>query len=200
MRKLLLLLLLGLSVQTYSQWNIGIDVTPSWKLNYHNSKITPGFRSFESGYGFSVGIPLKYWMNEHTAVGTGVNYEYTAFDRFNNGVLVNSQRFSSIQVPIRWHRRMREGLFFTAGTGANYIFAARRLDTGVSIFINDRLRRFQPYVSVGVNLYQEVNSGKFEFGIQSRYYFLDIWNENDPNFSATSSHFLCLDLVLRYYL
>lgn len=200
MYRFLLIILLGLSTQSWGQWSIGLDVTPSWKLNFHNSKITPGIRSFENGYGFSVGIPLKLRLNEYSDFGTGLNYEYTAFDRFNNGVLVNSQRFSSIQLPLRWHRQLRESLYLTVGTGANYIFAARRLDTGFSVFINDRLRRFQPYVSVGVNLFQELDFGKFEFGVQGRYYILDIWNENDPNFAATSSRFICLDLVLRYFL
>ncbi len=181
-------------------FQFGFDVTPSWKLNTHNSKIVKGIRSAENGYGFSIGFPLKYWLKENLAINSGVLYEFTAFDRFTNGVLINSQRFSAIQVPIMVHIRIRNELFFTAGGGADYIFAAKRLDLGLSVNIDDRLRRFQPFLGAGVNFFKPRDIGALEIGAQVRFFILDLWNKNEPTFASTSSRLLTFDLLLRYYL
>ncbi|MCG8576467.1 MAG: hypothetical protein MI810_16395 [Flavobacteriales bacterium] len=201
MKKHLTLFFLCLSFFSFAQegFHIGVEVMPSWKLNAHRNKII-GNWSAESGYGFSLGIPIMYGKTEDVAFKTGLSYDFTSFDQLVNGVLTSSRRFNAIQLPLAANIKIKEPFYATVGGGLSYIFSARRIDLGINVPINNTLRRFQPYVSVGANLLQERDFGLFELGIQGRYFVLDIWNKNEPNVANISSHFLMLDLTMRYYL
>jgi hypothetical protein len=202
MKKYLLLFLLSvmcMQVSAQDNFRFGLEVSPSWKINIQRSKTT-NIRSFQSGYGFTLGVPVKFVMNNFNTFNTGVNYVFTSFDNFVGNVLASSTRFNTLQVPLSFNINVREDWFAILGGGIDYNFSARDVAFGTSATINSITNSVQPFLTLGVNNARELTNHLFEIGLQGRIQLLDIWNKDYLFTEVTASHLLSLDLVLRFYL
>jgi hypothetical protein len=199
MKKIILVITLFFATTAMSQGvKFGLNVSPSWKIKLTKQKGT-GLRSSQGGYGFNAGIPVKYWINEFTSFNTGLDYEFTAFDSYNNGFLVSSFRFNSLHLPLMFNIHLSGPLYAMVGTGVVYNMSVRDLNILAGSDLSDQSNNVQPYVGLGINSLIEKDFGYFEVGVQGRYQLLDIWKstyEPEENFN---SHLASLDLVLRYY-
>ncbi|MEX1001850.1 MAG: hypothetical protein WDZ35_07035 [Crocinitomicaceae bacterium] len=200
MRITFLFLLFASSSFVYSQegLQLGVEVSPAWNLNTHRSKAT-GIRSSESGYGFNVGIPLKWWYAENMAFHSGLNFEYMAFDNRVNNTLIGSNRYGSIHLPLFLNYKLSGGWVALFGGGINYQFFNQAW-SGFGVDISSQINQFQPYLGAGVSTLMERDNGVFEFGAQARYHFLELWAPGTPTVDDFTSKILSLDLILRYYL
>ena len=201
MKRIIAILVLAISTQISAQDSpqFGVNISPSWKINAAR-QVQTGLRSNQSGYGFRVGVPVKFWLNDYTAFNTGLDYEFTSFDGFQNGQLVSSFRFNSLHLPLVFNMHLSGNLYAMAGTGLVYNLTARDLNnitfgTDVSAVTNS----LQPELALGINSFVEKGSGEFEFGVLGRYQILDIWKNDYLPMEPFNSHIISLDLLLRYY-
>ncbi len=178
----------------------GVNISPAWKLNTHKNRLTT-LRSNETGYGFTAGIPIRYWLNEYSSFDTGLDYEFTAFDNFENGFLVSSFRFNSLNLPLVFNRNIKGNWFGKIGSGFVYNGTARGLNTigGNGESVIDDVNRVQPYFALGLSSLSERGSGFFEIGALARYQLLDIWKADKAPNELLTSHILAFDFVLRFY-
>jgi len=177
---------------------MGLEISPAWNLNVHRSKVIKSW-SFESGYGFNVGLPLKYWFSETMAIQSGLTYEYVAFDNRFNSTLVSSYRYGSLHVPVMFNLAMKGGWNAIFGAGLNYNIM-NKFWAGNSVDITPSIQSVQPYVGGGASTLLERNKGVFEIGVQARYHFLELSDKNVPTVSDFSSNILSFDLIMRFYL
>jgi hypothetical protein len=178
--------------------NVGAKISTSFHLNTHRNKQTTIWSS-ESGYGFSVGVPLRFGYAEDRAFVTGLDYEYIAFDNRVNNFLVSSTRFHYLHIPATLHFNLISSLFISTGTGVNLALGSKTFVPGVSVDISDVINPFQPYLSLGVGSSVERGGGIFELSAQARYHFLDIWQKDYPQHAITTSKIVSMDLVMRFY-
>lgn len=191
-------LLFALSVKSQSGFQLGLEISPAWNLNVHYNSIL-GFGPAESGYGFNVGVPVKWWFRENMSLQTGLTFEYMAFDNRFNNTLLSSRRYGSIHLPLMFNLGLNGNWYGAFGAGINYnVF--NQAWSGFSVDISSEINSFQPYVGAGVNTLIERDKGVFEFGIQGRFHFLQLLNDTAPQATDFSSNILSLDLLLRFYL
>ncbi len=198
LRSLFVLMLIGQTAIAQSGFNVGAKIATSFNLNTHRNKQTTIWSS-ESGYGFSVGVPLRFGYAEDRAFVTGVDYEYVAFDNRVNNYLVSSTRFHYLHVPVTLHFNLISSLFISAGSGVNLVVGAKTFTPGTSVSISSVINRFQPYMSLGIGSCVERGAGLFELSAQARYHFLDIWQKDYPQHAITTSKIVSMDLVMRFY-
>ena len=86
---LLLITFVGSVGISQTKINIGVEVSPSAKFQLTRNKAT-GLMTSISGYGFNVGLPIKYNLEDHKTISFGLTYEFTAFDTRINTTLINS--------------------------------------------------------------------------------------------------------------
>jgi len=179
---------------SYSQSNfsLGIEVSPSVKFQTIRNKSTGLFTSF-SGYGFNIGLPIKYDLGDYKTISTGVLYEFAAFDTRINTYLINSLRLNSVTVPIVYNYSVTKNYYVNMGGGVNYIFTSKEFGGGVWTNVNQIVNQIQPYVSLGGSLLK--NSNSYELGVNARYYLLSIWNMN----TLTSTNIVSIDLNMKYF-
>lgn len=199
-RSIIFLLFFCLSKNLVAQdgLQIGASVTTGLALQTHRSKTT-GIWSSQSGYGFSFGIPFKYWTSETRAFNFGLDYEYVAYDNRVNNNLVSSTRYHSLHLPLTYNINLFSTWYAAVGTGLNYFIRSRTFSPGNTVDISNSANPFQPYLSLGINTLAKRGSGFFELGVQARYHFLDLWKKTYPNFNVTTSKILSMDLVMRFY-
>ncbi len=191
-------LLLSLNTKAQSGFQLGLEVSPVWNLNVHYNKVL-GFGPADGGYGFNIGVPVKWWFKENISLQTGLTFEYMAFDNRVNNTLLSSQRHGSINLPIMFNLALSDTWYGVFGTGVNYnVF--NQAWSGFSVDISSQINSFQPYIGAGVNTLLERDKGVFEFGVQGRFHFIQLLNENAPQSNDFSSNILSLDLLLRFYL
>ena len=177
---------------------IGASVSTSFQLNSHRGKATKIWSS-ESGYGFAVGMPIKYWTQEERAINTGAEYEFIAFDNWANGVFVSSTRLHAIHVPINYQVKLVSSWSATFGSGLDFLFRSVNVNPSNTLSIGNSINPVQPYLSLGVNSMSEGGSGFFELGLQMRYHFLDLWKKSYFLYDVTSSKIISMDLLMRFY-
>jgi len=179
---------------SYSQSNfsLGIEVSPSVKFQTIRNKSTGLFTSL-SGYGFNIGLPIKYDLGDYKTISTGVLYEFAAFDTRINTYLINSLRLNSVTVPIVYNYSVTKNYYVNMGGGVNYIFTSKEFGGGVWTNVNQIVNQIQPYVSLGGSLLK--NSNSYELGVNARYYLLSIWNMN----TLTSTNIVSIDLNMKYF-
>ena len=201
MRVVLIALLSALSSSVYCQkgFKIGIEVDPSWKGNIHHSTTT-GVWTAENGYGFSLGVPIKYGWNETNSLNTGLLYEFTSFDQLFKNVLTASLRISALQLPVMFNFKLRSTWFWSTGAGLNYNFINRGYSYGYYVNINNTVRQLQPWVGLGIGDQIARDFGLFELGAQARFQFLQLWTKDYAKTQGASSRILAFDVILRYYL
>lgn len=189
MKKLALIILAVISVHGHAQegWQFGVNISPSYKLNMAKQQGT-GLRTNTGGYGFNLGVPVKYWFNEFTAFNTGLDFEYSAFDSYIYGYLDSSFRFNSLHLPLMFNFHLSGSFYAMAGTGVNY-----------NLRVTD-LNSVQPYLGLGVNSLMEKDFGTFEVGVLGRYQLLDIWKADKKPLQSINSHLLTIELLLRFYI
>lgn len=180
-------------------FHIGLEVNPSWRLMTTRSKTT-GIWSVGNGYGFNVGLPIKWGYNEYRTLNTGVSFDYTAYDSYSNGVLVNSLRLQGIKIPLMIHFLLRNSWSLGGGIGANYLFRATALSSGLRINATNTINQIQPWLGFGVFNCMERDFGLFELGGQARYHVLNLYNKATTATTNTANRILAIDLVLRLYL
>lgn len=201
MKKIITILIGIISVQLCAQNSpqFGVNISPSWKINAVR-QVQTGLRSSQSGYGFRIGVPVKFWLNDYTAFNTGLDYEFTTFDGFENGQLVSSFRFNSLHLPLVFNMHLSGNLYAMAGAGLVYNLTVRDLNnitfgTDMSSVTN----ALQPELALGINSFVDKGNGKLEFGVLGRYQILDIWKNDYLPMEPFNSHLISLDLLLRYY-
>lgn len=199
-KRLIVICLLLISVESHAQngFQLGLEISPAWNLNTHYNKIL-GFGPAESGYGFNVGVPVKWWFKENISLQTGLTFEYMAFDNRVNNTLLSSQRHGSVNLPLMFNLALSGSWYASFGAGLKYNFLNQAW-SGFSVDISSQINSFQPYFGGGVNTLIERDKGVFEFGIQGRYHFIQLLNETAPQSTDFSSNILSLDLILRFYL
>lgn len=179
--------------------NIGFSASPSWKINMTTQKQT-GIRSYQSGYGFSAGVPLKYWINDYSAFSSGLEFDFTAFDNFQNGQLVSSVRFNALHLPLMFNVNLSDNWYALIGTGLLLNLSARDLNSVTfGTDITPQTNRLQPYLGVGVCSISESNRGLLEYGVQLRYQVRDIWISDYAPLENFNAHLISADFVLHYY-
>ncbi|MBK6952102.1 MAG: outer membrane beta-barrel protein [Crocinitomicaceae bacterium] len=198
LRSLFVLIIISQTAIAQDGFNVGAKIATSFHLNTHRNKQTTIWSS-ESGYGFSVGLPLRFGYADDRAFVTGLDYEYIAFDNRVNNYLVSSTRFHYLHVPATLHFNLISSLFISAGTGINLVLSSKSFVPGVSVNISNSINPFQPYLSLGVGTCVERGSGLFELSAQARYHFLDIWQKDYPQHAITTSKIVSMDLVMRFY-
>jgi len=196
---IILLILTWQSLIAQEGLQIGASVTTGLQVQTHRSKTT-GIWSSQSGYGFSFGVPVKYWTSKTRALNTGIDYEYVAYDNWANNTIVSSTRYHSFHIPITYNLNLVSSWYASFGTGLNYLFRNRTFSPANNVDISSITNPFQPYLSLGINTFGGRGNGFFELGIQARYHFLDLWKKSHSTFLVTTSKILSLDLVMRFYL
>jgi hypothetical protein len=196
------LLILILSTTSYAQegLQLGLEISPAWVVNTHKQKGV-GIRSAESGYGFNLGVPIKWWFSETMAFQSGLTFEYTAFDNRVNNTLQSSVRFGSIHLPLMLNYAMSGNWYLLFGGGVNYNIINQSW-AGFGVDISSQVNAFQPYAGLGISTLMERDKGVFEFGVTSRYHFIDLWKADAIYFDSENytSKILSFDLLLRFYL
>ncbi|WP_027419454.1 outer membrane beta-barrel protein [Crocinitomix catalasitica] len=201
MKKIIVLILLicAENVKAQSGLQIGAEISPSWKLLLHKSKTT-SIRSSESGFGFTAGIPVKYWLSEYTSFNTGLNYIFSSYDVIANNVFISTTRFNTVQIPLSFNINLKADWYGIVGTGVDYNFISRTRFGGIRSDISPIINKVQPFLTLGVNNLRETDNGFFEIGLQARYQLLNLNNSNSIVFDNTSSHVLSLDVLMRFYI
>lgn len=200
MKKIILIITLFFGITGISQegWQVGLSVSPSYKINMSKQKGT-GLRTNQGGYGFSVGVPVKYWLNEFTAFNTGIDYEFTAFDSYQGTLLISSFRFNSLHVPVMFNIHLSGKLYAMVGSGVVYNASVRDLNVLQGNDLSSVTNRVIPYLGLGLNSFIDKDFGYFEVGVQGRYQLLDIWKSTYLPQENFNSHLVSLDFIFRYY-
>jgi len=191
---LALLLLVVFNSTAQTKLSFGAELSPSVKLQTIRNKVTGLFTSI-SGYGFNVGIPVKYKLEDFKTISTGITYEFTAFDTRINTTLINSLRLNSINIPITYNYPITENYFVNLGGGMNYIFSSKEYGGGIWTAINPIISKVQPYISLGGSLLKNKNLNFYELGFNARYYIRNLWTLN----TLTSTNIVSIDLNLKYF-
>lgn len=196
---LFIALFVAFQLNAQEGFNIGFSASPSWKINMTTQKQT-GIRSYQSGYGFSAGIPIKYWMNDYSAFSSGLEYDFTAFDSFQNGQLVSSVRFNALHLPLMFNVNLSGNWYALVGTGLLFNLSARDLNSVTfGTDITSQTNRLQPYLGLGVCSISESNKGLLEYGVQLRYQVRDIWINDYAPLENFNAHLISADFVIHYY-
>lgn len=198
MKKLALAFLLFVGVNGMTQGlEFGINVSPGLRIIVSQQTGT-GLRSYQTGFGFSTGIALKYWVSEFTSFNTGLDYEFSAFDSFQNTQLVSSFRLKALHLPLMLNIHLRGSFYAMAGSGLAYNLAVRDLNAQGND-LTGNTNRLQPYLGLGVNSLMEKDFGNIELGALLRFQVLNIWKKNYLPFQGYSQHLAPLEFVFRYY-
>lgn len=179
-------------------WQIGLDLKPSFLLNTHRNKQTTLWSS-ESGYGFSLGIPIKKEVGEKNAIIVALDYEYNAFDNRVDNYLVSSTRLHSLNLPFVYSIGITEDWHFDLGAGLRYIFKSSYFVPGIAISIQNSINQIQPFISAGASTVLSRGSGTYELGAQIRFHCLNLWNKDYPQSAISSSNVLTFELSFRYF-
>jgi hypothetical protein len=195
MKILAFLLLLIFSTSSYSQnINFGIEVSPSFELQSIRNKSTGLFSSI-SGYGFNIGMPIKFNLDNERSISSGITYEFTAFDNKINNYLVSSLRLNSLHVPFIYNIPVIEGFYFNTGVGLNYIFSSKQFGGGIWLNTNSIVNQVQPYIAAGLSTLVDLGSNNYELGVNARYHIIDIWQYANQ----TRTKIIGIDLNMKYY-
>lgn len=204
MRKIILILcLLGLigtgSVKAQEGFQLGLELSPAWNINVQK-QLGTGLRTYASGYGFNVGVPVKWWAFESLALQTGLSFEYMAFDNRFQNTLVSSLRYGSLHLPLMFNYAVTDGWYAIFGGGVNYNVFNQSWVSGIGINISNQTNKLQPYVGAGVSTMMHRDKGSFELGAQARFHLINIWADGTVNAMDFKNKILSFDLILRYYL
>lgn len=195
MKKLLTILIFISSTISFSQdVSFGLEVSPSFQLQSIRNKSTGLFSSI-SGYGFNLGVPIKFMLSDNKSFSTGLSYEFSAFDNKVNNFLISSLRLNSLHIPIMYNYPIIDGLYINAGGGINYIFKSKEYGGGIWLNTNSLTNNFQPYIATGLSTIAERSTNTYELGVNARYHIIDIWKYA----TTTSTKIIAIDLNLKYY-
>ncbi len=191
---LFILVFNGTLISAQNEFSIGIEVSPSVKLQTIRNKSTGLFTSI-TGYGFNIGMPIKYKLKDNKAISTGVLYEFTAFDNRVNTVLIGSLRLNAVNIPIVYNYPITENYYINMGGGLNYAFISKEFGSGVWTNVNQTVNQFQPYLCLGAALLKNSDSSSYELGINARYHVVNLRSLN----TSTSTNIVSIDLNLKYF-
>lgn len=200
MRNLAFIILILISTQVLAQgnWNFGVYIAPSWKIN-SSRQIQTGLRTNQSGYGFSTGLAVKNELNDFTSFNTGILYNYAAFDVFSNGLLISSFRISSLDLPLLFNTNLKGSWNAMYGAGGVYNMRVRNLDVYLGSDFSNVTNNIQPYLGLGINTKIERVDNHILTGLLAKYQLLDIWNKDYVAFQNFNSHLISLDFFFTYY-
>jgi len=200
MKKVILLLTLFLGLNSIAQqgFMLGLNISPTWKIIMSSPKQT-GLRTYQGGYGFTVGIPVKYWINDYSAFCSGIEYDFSAFDSYQNSNLVSSVRFNSLHLPLMFNVNLSGDWYGLLGAGLLYNLSVRDLNSTIGTDVTAVTNRLQPYLGLGVSTIRSNDYGYFEYGIQLRYQFRDMWDKNYAPLVDFNSHLISGDFIFRYF-
>lgn len=195
--KILIFLLLATApfIGRTQNWQYGVELSPSFDFQLQIGANQTW--STVRGNGYLAGFFADRQMNEHTFIGTGLKLEYISFNEKAEGILLNSFRIASLNIPLTFKQEIgiTKHWFYSAGIGLNYNFLNRQLVFGQWISLKDIAQEFQPYLNVGINYLMD---NHFEIGTHARYHVLDLWDKDHQNATQTSTHLFSFDFSLRY--
>jgi len=195
MKKIYFIFALLATTSSFAQdLTLGIELSPSYQLQSIRNKATGLFSSI-SGYGFNLGAPIKFNLNDNKSFSTGLLYEFSAFDNRVNTFLISSLRLNSLRIPFTYNYPIVEGLYLNAGGGINYVFNSKEYGGGIWLKTNTITNRFQPYIAAGLSTLMDRNTNTYELGVNARYHLIDIWKYA----AQTSTNIIAIDLNLKYY-
>lgn len=186
------------SVIAQQKFHLGIEASPAWDINAQKQKTT-GIRTSVSGYGFNIGVPIKWFFKENIALQTGLGFEYMVFDNRFNGTLISSERYGQAHVPLMFNYGITDSWFANFGAGINYTLFASSW-AGNAVNVTNQTKQFQPYVGLGASTLVERDKGMFELGAQVRYHFLELFADGTVLANQYNSRIISFDLLLRFYL
>lgn len=197
----LLLLVLTLSTSFAQKgFKLGVEASPAWYINIQRQAST-SLISNTNGYGFNLGVPVRWGFSETMALQTGLNFEMMLFDVRFNKQLQSSNRHGSIHIPLQLSYALSGGWNLLMGTGLNYMILNKQWYLGLTSDISIATNKAQPYAALGISTMMERGSGIFELGVIGRFHFIDLYNGDttfsDPDFR---NWIFSIDLSLRYYL
>lgn len=193
-----LVILFPLNLKAQEGLKVGLEVAPSWVVNTHRN-LSTGVRSSESGYGFNVGIPIKYGFSETTSLITGLTYEYIAFDNRVNNTLISSNRFGAINVPLVLGYQLSGNWNLNGGVGFKYVFLSRAW-SGFAVDISNAVNQIQPYLNLGVSTQTEWSTTTVEYGLNARFHPINIWESTAAQAANNTSKIVAFDLSLKFFL
>lgn len=176
----------------------GFEISPCFNYQLQNSKITKTW-STVSGKGFQIGGFINKSIGDHSYIGSGIKFEYTGFNQKSGAILINSFRISSLNIPLMFMQEIgvTEHWFYKIGTGLNYNFLNRQLQSGFWINMNELTNQLQPYFNFGINYSLDK---KFILGLAARHHFINLWNKELQSASGVSTHLFSFDFSLKYNL
>ncbi|MBD3636771.1 MAG: outer membrane beta-barrel protein [Crocinitomicaceae bacterium] len=201
LKRTLILLLLIVMNKAYAQegFQLGLEASPAWHANMQRNKIT-GLRTSTGGYGFNVGVPVKWWFSDGIALQTGLTFELMLFDERINKNLISSNRHGSLHLPVMLNYALSGNWYLLFGGGVNYNVLNQRWTTIGKANLTAVTNTFQPYIGVGISTLMEREGGVFELGAQSRFHFIDLYKPSIFSDGDFTNRILSFDLILRYYL
>ena len=199
-KRLIIIALVLVSYQGIAQdkFKLGAEISPAWHINLQR-QISTGLVSNSSGYGFNVGVPVRWVFGEYMSLQTGLTFELMMFDDRFNKQLLSSNRHGSLNVPIILNYQLTGGWNAIFGVGVNYNFMNTQWTPIGKISLQSATNVFQPYAALGISTLMERGMGDFELGVQGRFHFIDLY-KNSGNSTDFTNWILSFDLILRYYL
>jgi Outer membrane protein beta-barrel domain len=201
MKNFLFILILLFSFKSHAQegFQLGIEVSPAWHLDVQKNKVTT-IRTTASGYGFNVGVPIKWWVSDYLALQTGLTFELMLFDERINKTLLSSNRHGSINLPVMFNYALASNWYLLFGGGINYNVLNKQWTSLGKIELGGITNSFQPYAGLGLSTMVERDVGIFELGAQMRYHFIDLYKPSTFSNGDFVDRVLSFDVLLRYYL
>ncbi len=200
MKKLTLFFSLLLTFNGIAQegFMVGINISPTWKVIMSSPKQT-GLRTYQSGYGFNAGMPIKYWINDYSAFCSGIEYDFAAFDSYENAILVSSVRYNALHVPLMFNINLSGDWYGLIGGGLMYNLAVRDLNSTIGTDVTAVTNRFQPYLGLGVSTIRSNDYGFFEYGVQVRYQIRNSWDSGYAPLADYNAHLISGDFIFRFF-
>lgn len=198
----LTLLIIGLwtlNVLGQSGFQLGIEASPVYHADIQRNKVTT-IRTTASGYGFNVGVPIKWWMSDYVALQSGLTFDLMMFDNRAGKVLQSSTRHGSIHLPLMLDYALTDSWHALFGAGLNYNFMNVQWTPQGKLSLDSQTNRFQPYIGVGLSTLMDRDAGVFELGAQARYHFIDMYKDGWFSDEDFTDRIISFDVILRYYL
>lgn len=192
-------ILLTLNLPAQEGFQMGLELSPAWNVNIQRQEGI-ALRTYTSGYGFNIGVPVKWWAYESLALQTGLTFEFMAFDNRIGNSLSSSNRHGSIHLPVMFNYALSSNWYVLFGGGVNYNVLNYQWTPIGNLGLTAVTNNFQPYGGLGLSTLMERDKGVFELGAQGRFHFIDLYKSSTFSAAGIINRILTFDLVLRYYL
>ncbi|UKN02659.1 PorT family protein [Paracrocinitomix mangrovi] len=192
------LVLLSFGLNAQQGFHLGAEVSPSWNVNLQRQSST-GLNNSTAGYGFNIGVPMRYGINDQFSIQSGLTFEFMAFDERFNKTLISSNRHGSLHLPLMMSYGVTDAWYLNFGLGINYNFYNRQWTSFGTLDLGSVTNKFQPYTGLGLSTLLEQDKGTFELGVLGRFHFIDMYKPSTFSAEEFKNYIISLDLILRMY-